>query len=258
MPVQGRALSLATLGLLLVLSAGAGVWSALTGPRDADVQLHDAASNTAAASSFVATLDSTIKESLIGSSVAGGSSGVQSETSKTTETVDYQAPDRVKVKETTQTSPSTADGTGVIDLVQIGTSCWETPADPSEPSDCQASAIPMFLDLVSGLEKSSKVTLHSGTYKLDSSDSKHFILTDFLDGSGGVTALSKASVQIRIDGSNVVWEHLSFATTEPSGGTSANGQPEMISVSLDIVARFTQIGSAPPVVRPTGAPTSKG
>ncbi len=255
-------MSLATLGVLLVLSAGAGVWSALTGPRDADVQLHDAASNTAAASSFVATLDSTIKETLVGSSfgspTAGGSSGLQSQTSKTTETVDYQAPDRVKVKETTQTSPSTAGGTVAIDLVQIGTSCWQTPAESSEPSGCQATAIPMFLDLVSGLEKSSNVTLHDGTYKLDPADSKRYILTDFLDGSGGVTTPSKASVQIRIDGSNVVWEHLSFATTEPSGGTSVNGQPEMISVSLDIVARLTQIGSAPPVVRPAGAPTSTG
>jgi hypothetical protein len=249
-------MSLATLGLLLALSAGFGVWSALTGPRDADVQLHDAASNTAAASSFVATLDSTIKETLVGSPVAGGSSGLQSETSKTTETVDYQAPDRVKVKETTHTS--SAGGTVTIGLVQIGTSCWQTPSEPSEPSDCQASAVPMFLDLVSGLEKSSNVTLHDGTYKLNAADGRRYILTDFLDGSSGVTAPSKESVQIRIDGSNVVWELLSFATTEPSGGTSANGQPEMVAVSLDIVARFTQIGSAPPVVRPTGAPTSTG
>ncbi len=253
-------MSLATLGVLTALSAGAGVWSALTGPRDADVQLHDAASNTVTAVSFVATLNSTIKETLVGSSLGSpltpGSSGAQSQTSKTTETVDYQSPDRVMVKDKTQTSPATADGSGAIDLTQIGTSCWETPSPPAGSSACEANAIPKFLDLVSGLEKSSNVSLQGGTYKLDPADSKRFILTDFLDNSGGITTPVNASVQVRIQGSNVVWEHMSFSTTEPSGATTTGGQPELVSVTLDVVARFTQIGSAPPVVRPASAPSS--
>jgi hypothetical protein len=262
MPVQGRLVSLATLGVLVALSAGGGIWSALSGPRVADVQLHDAASNTVAAPSFVATLNATIKESLNGPPPSG-SSGPQSQTTTTKETVTYQAPDRVMVKESEAATPASSQGSTQTDLVQIGSSCWvpasELGGTAAAPT-CNASDITMFLDLVSGLEKTSSVTRRGdGTYELDLADSRRFILTDFLGGSGGITTPENAKVEIRIDGSNVVWEHLSFDSTEPSGAAApTGGKPETISVSLDLVARFTQIGSAPPVVRPAGAPTATG
>jgi hypothetical protein len=262
-PVQGRLMSIATVGVLVLLSAGGGIWSALTGPRVADVQLQDAASNTVAAPSFVATVDATVKETLngpFGSPAAGGSSGPQSQTSVTSETVVYQAPDRVIVKESAKVTPASGQGTNETDIVQIGSSCWQPAAQlGSQPASCRASAIPMFLDLVSGLEKTSRVTEHDGTYDLTPSDSRRFLTTAFLGGTGGGTPPKNVIVQVRIQGSDVVWEHLSFGSTQVvAGGTSGTGQSQTISVSLDLVARFTEIGSAPPVVRPAGAPTSTG
>jgi hypothetical protein len=251
MPTQGRLVSLATLGVLVALSAGGGVWSALSGPRVADVQLHDAASNTLAAPSFVVTLDATVREAL------NGSAQPEAQTTSTSERVDYQAPDRVTVNESTKVTPASSQGNTETDLVQIGSSCWEPASEVAQSSAapaCQASDIPMFLSLVGGLDKTSNVTQTSGMYELDAADSKHFILTDFLGGSGGTLTPENAKVQIRIQGSDVVWEHLSFDSTESDPGSPT----QTISVTLDLVARISQIGSAPPVLRPKGAPTSTG
>ena len=97
-------MSLATLGVLCALSAGGGVWSALTGPRVADVQLHDAASNTVSASSFVVTLDAKIKQTTSGSfgSPTTGSSAPLNEITSSSETIVYEAPDRVSVKDSVE------------------------------------------------------------------------------------------------------------------------------------------------------------
>jgi hypothetical protein len=255
MPIQGRFMSLATLGLLCVLSAGGGVWSALTGPRVADVQLQDAASNTVAAPSFVATVNATIKEAA--NVPSGATSVVRTETSTADQSVVYQAPDRVMVKESTEVSPASGISSSQTDLVQIGTSCWQSASQSSASTGCQASAFSKFLDLVSGLETSSGATLRDGTFELTATDSRRFIVTDVLGDEIGSSPLEDPIVQVRIQGSDVVWEHLSFHTTE-SAPDSSGPLPESISVSFNLVAQFTEIGSAPPVVRPAGPPTSTG
>ena len=76
-------------------------------------------------------------------------------------------------------------------------------------------------------------------------------LDNVLGGTGGSPAPKNLVVQIRIDGSNVSWEHISFSESQSSSSGSD-------SVSFDLIVRFTQIGSAPPVVRPAGPPTSTG
>ena len=244
-------MSLATLGVLCALSAGSGVWSALTGPRVADVQLHVAASNTVAAASFVATVNAKIKETTSGSlgSPTVGGSAPQTQISTSKETIVYQAPDRVQVKESSaingQSTPETEE-------TQIGSSCWESASLSGQHQQCQTNAVSMFLEIVRELEKTSKVTYRAGTYDLTPADSLTF-LNDALGGTGGGPPPKNLVVQVRIQGSNVSSEHISF--TEAEAGVSGSGS---ISLIADIDATFTHIGSAPPVARPSGPPTATG
>lgn len=257
-------MSIATVGVLGLLSAGGGIWSGLTGPRIADVQLRDAASNTVAEPSFVATVNATIKETSsgtpFGSPASGGSSIPASQTSTSKETVVYQAPDRVDVKVSSE-APGSGQSPNETDLIQIGSSCWQPPSQlsaSSGPQPCQASSISMFLELVRGLEKSSSVTQRDGMYDLSPADGRRFLVDAFLGGSSVGVAPKNVSVQVRIQGSDVVWEHLSFGSTQPLGLGASGGKAQTITVTFDLVARITQIGSAPPIVRPAGPPTSTG
>lgn len=244
-------MSLATLGVLCALSAGGGVWSALTGPRVADVQLHVAASNTAAASSFVATVDAKINETASGSlgSPTVGGSAPQTRISTSKETIVYQAPDRVQVKESSAINGQSAPAT---EETQIGSSCWQPASASGQQQQCQADSVSMFLEIVRVLEKTSKVSYRGGTYELTPADSLTF-LNDALGGTGGGPAPKNLVVQVRIEGSNISSEHISF--TESQAGVAGS---ESISLIADIDATFTEVGSAAPVVRPTGPPTAIG
>ena len=77
-----------SVGALVLMTAAAGLWSGLTGPRMADVQLGQAAANLAASSSFVVVINET--ESEIGTAVQA----------RIHEVVDYVAPDRQMVTRT--------------------------------------------------------------------------------------------------------------------------------------------------------------
>jgi hypothetical protein len=79
---SSRAISLGSIALVGALSGGLGLWSAFSGPKVADVALHDAAANLAAASSFVVDLHQT--ESVLGSD----------EEVNVGEVVHFEAPDR--------------------------------------------------------------------------------------------------------------------------------------------------------------------
>ncbi len=244
-------MSLATLGVLCALSAGGGVWSALSGPRVADVQLHDAASNTLAASSFVATVTAKIDEITSGSfgSPTAGGAVPQNLSSTSKETIVYQAPDRVLVKDSSE-SNGTSEPTAVE--TQIGSSCWQPASESGEQEQCQANAVSTFLEIVRVLKKTSKVAYGNGTYRLTSADSLNF-LNDALGGTGGGPVPKDLLVQVRIEGSYISWEHITF--TQNEAGVAGTGS---ISLSVDIVATFTHFGTAPPVVRPAGPPTSTG
>ena len=230
-------MSLATLGVLCTLSAGGGVWSALTGPRVADVQLHVAASNTVAAASFVATVDAKINETESGSlgSPTVGGTAPQTRISSSKETIVYQAPDRVLVKESSAINGQSAPDT---EETQIGSSCWQSASASGQQQQCQANAVSMFLEIVRVLEKTSKVSYRDGKYQLTAADSLTF-LNDALGGTGGGPAPKNLVVQVRIDGSNVSSEHISFTEGESEGA----GSPS-ISLTADIDATFTEIGSA--------------
>jgi hypothetical protein len=251
MPIQGRFMSLATLGVLCALSAGGGVWSALTGPRVADVQLHDAASNTVAAPSFVATVNAKITEissGSLGSPTAGGTAPVN-QISSSKETIVYQAPDSVLVKEVSAINGQNAPET---EETQIGPSCWQPASASGQQQQCQANAVSMFLEIVRVLEKTTKVSFRDGIYQLTPADSLTF-LNDALGGTGGGPTPKNLVVQVRIEGSNVASEHISFSEGEAGAAASPT-----ISLTAVIDAKFTEIGSAPPVVRPAGLPTATG
>jgi len=53
---SSRYLSIASVALVAVLSAGIGIWSGLSGPNVADAQVHQAAANLAAAEANVGRL----------------------------------------------------------------------------------------------------------------------------------------------------------------------------------------------------------
>src|SRR5580698_239321 len=116
--VPGRLMTLASLGVLGALTAGFGVWSALTGPPVAVVQLHDAADNTIAAPSFRATLDGTISVSFSGATAAQGESDVIRESGI------FQAPDRTFVNASNVATISGVSRRTQIEWTQIGDSCW--------------------------------------------------------------------------------------------------------------------------------------
>jgi hypothetical protein len=230
--VTGRIQSFATLGLMSVLAAGFGLWSAFSGPKIADVQLHDAAANTLAASGFIETFQSSATATI--------------SSSAPTTTIDYQAPDRFVVVESYEVNGSKARTE--LRITQIGSACWEEPAaeNPGSPSVqvvCAPTGGSEFLSVLRDLERTSNVTLRGGVYTLDQKDSPRFV-NDILGPFG--TILKGQAIEVRTDGSYVSW--LYFAFTEASD--PSNGSP-----GLYVVIRFADVGSAPNVVRPAGEPT---
>lgn len=205
-----------------VLAAGFGLWSAFTGPKIAEVAVHQAAADTVNAPSFVATMYISVAREPDGLSQGG----------TIVESVDYEAPDRVfsstTVKEGAETSRATT--------TQIGSSCWES--DPADAGPCQASAIPQFLKVLSDLEKVHGVSFENGTYVLSSSEGRKYLIKSFgSSSSSSAQALSGVHVKIRLTGDRIS----TVAFTE--AGTSFK-------------MKFSQVGSAPPVVRPSGSPSS--
>ncbi len=230
--MTGRLQSFATLGLLSVLAAGFGLWSAFSGPQVADVQLHDAAANTLAASGFVETLQST----------AGATTTTSS---SPTTTIDYQAPDRFAVVGSYQENGG--KGRTELRFTQIGSACWEGPAAenpgaPSVQSVCAPTSGSDLLNVLRDLEHASTDTLRGGVYTLDQKDSPQFV-SDFLGPFA--TIVNGLPVEVRIDGSYVSWVH--FVLTVRSGPSEGD---HYASVTI----RFTNVGTALPVIRPAAEP----
>ena len=239
------------LTVLAVLSLGGAAWSAFTGPRVADVQLQVAAANTVAAPSLIVHLQATITASLSAQSGSGTSGGTtENEVEKISETVDYQAPDRIKATTTDTDSGIEGSTSGPVTSseTQIGNACW-TNAPAGTDVMCTAGAISSFLDVVSSLEKATGITDRNGTYYLSPKATQ--ILVEALDGGQGDSTLggsgSGDSAEARINGDAVSWEKLTVNSASTQGKTS-----------LDIVVTFTDIGSAPPVETPSGPPTATG
>ena len=220
---SGRDLSLGSVALVAVLSAAVGIWSGLSGPKVADVQVHQAAANLAAASSFVVNIDETVSE--IGTS----------EQAKIDEVVHYQAPDRQWAVQTIRSSQSES----VKTITQIDASCWIHSTGPAPPFTCQRTSLQSLLGSLRALEKPTGVTNVAGTYAFSAKDSAAIISSV----SGG-QAFGMPAVEVRITGAVISWEHISLDTSE-SGA----------SILIDEVIRFSQVGSGPPVVAPHGPPT---
>jgi hypothetical protein len=243
-PVRGQFSVFMVLGLLTALSAGGAVWSAVTGPNDADVQLQDAAANTVAASSMV--VDASLKMFLslgAGSSGAGGSPVAENLTIN--ETVDYQAPDRIFA--TASEVGSLAQGVDQpteLRETQIGSSCWEY-GSPITGGGCSAGAIAQFFSIVRSLEHASGVTFEDGSYHLSPSASE--TLFNDIGGSGGSASSGPTgsySAEVQLQGGVILSEYIT------EGGPAGTG------TKIDV--RISEVGSAPPVVRPSGPPTATG
>src|ERR1700722_17213734 len=246
--MTSRIQSFATLGLMSLLAAGFGLWSAFTGPKIADVQLHDAAANTLAASGFVETFQFTAtvasSASAAGGSVSPGGA-VSHQTSGSTTTIDYQAPNRFRVVEVERDN----DGKTQTDvrLTQIGSACWVARAPNRRgpavgQSECAPTSGPDLLNILRDLEHASNVTLRGGVYTLDPKNTSQFLSAMFAPFG----ALFKShSVEVRTDGSYLSWMHFQLGE---GPGTAPSG------LGIDVVLRFTDVGSAPPVIRPAGAP----
>ena len=237
MRLAGRWTSFASLGFLGVASAAFGLWSGLSGPRVADVQLHDAVSNTLAAQRFVATFQLAF-QSPPGSS-ASGSTAYSSSLRLARIVIDYQAPDRAVM------SASAPPARGSATVTQIGSSCWvaSTPSGlrVTVAPDCVADSIRNFLSSVLSLTSSIDVDLKNGLYTLS-------ISGDRLFGNSGANSASQARlgsahVEVRLNGEFVDWIHVTFP--------SSFGRVEES-------IQFKDIGTAPPIMRPSGPPTSVG
>jgi hypothetical protein len=252
-PVRGQLSVFLVLTVLGVLSLGGAAWSAFTGPRVADVQLQTAAANTVAATSLIARLQATITASVSAPSQSGAPTATtENEVEKVSETVDYQAPDRVHAT-TTDTDSGTEGSAAPVTSseTQIGDACW-TNSPAGTDVKCTAGAVSSFLDVVSGLKNATGITERSGTYYLSPKATQ--ILVNALDG-GQANALGGSarddSAEVRIDGDTVSWEKLTVNSTSDTAG-------ESVKTALDILVTFSDIGSAPPVEMPSGPPTATG
>jgi hypothetical protein len=227
--VTGRIQSLATLGLMSVLAAGFGLWSAFSGPNNADIELHDAAANTLAASGFVETIQ------LSSSQLTPGA----------TTSIDYQAPDRFRIVESAR-----EDGGRVVTtplVTQIGSECWvasTSPGGPSGQGECAQTSGSDPLDVLTDLEHTSDVAIQAGDYTIGQKDLFPFVRAIL----GPLAAVFKSgTVDVKIDGSYVSLVHLHLA----EGPNPAQSGP-----AVDYFIRFTDVGSAPPVVRPASGPAT--
>jgi hypothetical protein len=243
-PVRGQLSVFLVLGLLTVLSLGGAAWSAFTGPKVADVQLQEAAANTVAASSMVVVQHATIKIAL--PTQAGSTGGTaENETETISETVDYQAPDRIHATSTESGSGSGATAPVTSTETQIGDACW-TNAPAGDDTSCSAKAISSFFTVVSGLEKATDVSDRGGTYVLTPQASGTVV--EAMDGGQGNSVFGAASgdsVEARIAGDTISWEQVGIHSAGSTVGTSVN-----------IVITYSDIGSAPPVATPSGPPTT--
>jgi hypothetical protein len=243
-PVRGQLSVFLVLGLLTLLSLGGAAWSAFTGPKVADVQLQEAAANTVAASSMVVVQHATIKIAL---PTQAGSTGGTAETETISETVDYQAPDRIQATSTESGSGSGATAPVTSTETQIGDACW-TNAPAGDDTSCSAKAISSFFTVVSGLEKATDVTDRGGTYFLSPGASGSVVQA--MDGGQGNSVFGPASgdlVEARIVGDTISWEQVRIDSAGSAAGTS-----------VTIVITYSDIGSAPPVETPSGPPTATG
>jgi hypothetical protein len=245
-PVRGQLSVFLVLGVLTVLSLGGAAWSAFTGPKVADVQLHEAAANTVAASSMVVVQHATIKIAL---PTQPGSTGgtAENETETISETVDYQAPDRIRASSTETGAGSEATAPVTSTETQIGDACW-TNVPAGDDTSCTAKAISSFFTVVSGLEQATDVTERGGTYFLSPKASASVVQA--MDGGQGNSVFGTASgdsIEARITGDTISWEQVNIDSTGSTAGTS-----------VDIVITYSDIGSAPPVETPSGPPTATG
>jgi hypothetical protein len=237
MPVAGRGVSFATLGFLGVASVAFGLWSGLSGPKIADVQLHDAVSNTLAAPGFVATFQ-LVFQNQSGSS-ATGSTAYSSSLRLGRIVIEYRAPDRAVM------SASAPPAKGSASITQIGSSCWVA----STPSSLRVTLVPAcvvdsirnFMSSVRSLTSSTDVDLKNGLYTSSLSGDRLF------GNSGGNSSaqarLGSARVEVRLSGDFVDWIHVAF----PSGFGR-----------VEESIQFEDVGTAPAIMRPSGAPTSVG
>jgi hypothetical protein len=233
----------------------------VTGPKVADAALHVAAASTVAAPSLLATVQTSFGVNFGGASSVAGS-GPPNTVTKVKETIDYQAPDRVLVNESGSSSAGGSSTPTVDRLTQIGSSCWETPPAPGSLGQqaCNNSAISGFFNIVQSLESASGVSFRDGTYYLSRSASLRVI--NSIGGTGNELTsadVKSVSVQAQVHGDSISWESLSYTVSEsaPAGIGSAPGGGAF-EESVQIAVRFTEIGSAPPVNRPAGPPTSTG
>jgi hypothetical protein len=237
MAIAGRGVSFATLGFLGAASLAFGLWSGLSGPRAADVQLHDAVADTLAAPGFVVTLEPTAVSS------ASGSPAYSSTFGQGRIVVDYEAPDDEVL--------TTFDSAGHIEIriTEIGSSCWVTGASSGATvaPDCASDSVQSFLSQIGELKSTTGATIENGVYVLSPSDSRKFA-----EDNSGSSASSQGSnavqlgtparleIRIRLNGNFVDWIY------------------EIAPGSFGADAQFADIGTAPPIVRPSGPPTSVG
>src|SRR5579862_1635179 len=140
MRLAGRWTSFASLGFLGAASLAFGLWSGLSGPQVADVQLQDAISNTLAAPDFVATFQLVFDNPP--ASATPGSTAYSSTLELGRIVVDYQAPDRAVM------SASAPPAQGSATVTHIGSSCWvaSTPSSVgvTVAPDCVADSVRNF------------------------------------------------------------------------------------------------------------------
>jgi hypothetical protein len=222
--VSGRNISLGSVALVALLSGAVSIWSGLSGPKVSDVQVHQAAANLAAASSFVVTIDET-------QSVLGTDEQVQ-----VVQVVDYVAPDR---ESSVQTITSGATRS-VRKIVQVGSSCWIQSTGPADALPCVSQGPERLLTPLKKLENTSDVTNVGGTYVLSPEDSAKLISSELSGVSVG-----QAMIKVRISGDVVSSEQVSL-------NASVQGATIMISEEIS----FSRFGNGPPVVAPAVPPTA--
>jgi hypothetical protein len=222
--VSGRNISLGSVALVAVLSGAASIWSGLSGPKVADVQVRQAAANLVAASSFVVTIDET--QAVLGTD----------QQAQVVQVVDYQSPDRQSSVQTI-TSGTTRS---VRKIVQVGSSCWIQSTGPGDSLPCVSNGAERLLAPIKKLESISDVTNVGGTYVLSPTASARAISSEV----SGIT-IGQAMLKVRISGDAISTEQVSL-------NASVQGATIMINEAIT----FSRVGNGPPVVAPAGPPTA--
>jgi hypothetical protein len=218
------------LGLLILLSAGAIVFSLDTAPPIAQQELQIAARDTSAARSFVLEYNIRTFDAYTSS---GSRAKKPVETGVATAEFTYQSPDRLFQVRNQNGVVISVLVIGNKQYERMGTGRWSALPSPKSTTSVGAQLTGQLLSVLDPMKDANSVVRSGGTYRFSPDKQDPFIKNLF----GTSALLSNVRFSAALSGGLVKDE-----------GISAVGSGTLYELDFS----FSLIGSAPPVVTPAG------